>query len=133
MRSRGGLDRLAASSSTRRDPCRLRVGIRLACFREGSQRRRIKVGAILEGETMRFTWPDSKALIFKSGKKLITSFVAAAVVAAVGFAIGSATLASAQDLSPMSQPVAGQAPFDQPDIPISSHDRVYTADQYSNT
>src|SRR6201998_2805916 len=26
-----------------------------------------------------------------------------------------------------------QAPFDQPDIPISSHDRVYTADQFSNT
>src|ERR1700753_1893466 len=26
-----------------------------------------------------------------------------------------------------------QAPFDQPDISISSHDRVYTADQFSNT
>src|SRR3984893_14667849 len=26
-----------------------------------------------------------------------------------------------------------QAPFDQPAIPISSHDRVYTADQFSNT
>src|ERR1700740_2069610 len=26
-----------------------------------------------------------------------------------------------------------QAPFDQPDTPISSHDRVYTADQFSNT
>jgi uncharacterized protein (DUF305 family) len=48
---------------------------------------------------MRFTWPDSKALILKSGKELITSFVAAAMVAAVGFAIGSATLASAQDPS----------------------------------
>jgi uncharacterized protein (DUF305 family) len=68
-------------------------------FIEGSQRSRIKVSAILEGETMRFTWPDSKALILKSGKELITSFVAAAVVAAVGFAIGSATLASAQDPS----------------------------------
>jgi len=34
---------------------------------------------------------------------------------------------------PPSQSVAGQAPFDQPDIPISSHDRIYTADQYSNT
>jgi len=34
---------------------------------------------------------------------------------------------------PTPQPVAGQAPFDQPDIPISSHDRVYTADQFSNT
>ena len=28
---------------------------------------------------------------------------------------------------------SAQAPFDQPDIPISSHDRVYTADQFSNT
>src|SRR6201994_4171069 len=26
-----------------------------------------------------------------------------------------------------------QAPFDQPGIPISTHDRVYTADQFSNT
>jgi YVTN family beta-propeller protein len=34
---------------------------------------------------------------------------------------------------PTPQPVAGQAPFNQPDIPVSSHDRVYTADQYSNT
>jgi YVTN family beta-propeller protein len=82
---------------------------------------------------MRFAWPGSKALILKSGKELITSFVAAAVVAVVGVAIGSVTLASAQDHSPMAQPVAGQAPFDQPDIPISSHDRVYTADQFSNT
>ena len=37
--------------------------------------------------------------------------------------------------NPMPEPAAGQAqaPFDQPDIPISSHDRVYTADQFSNT
>ncbi len=82
---------------------------------------------------MRFTWLDSKAQILKSRKELITSLIAAAVVTAVGFAIGSATLASAQDLSPMRQPVVGEAPFDQPDIPISSHDRVYTADQFSNT
>jgi|HubBroStandDraft_1064217.scaffolds.fasta_scaffold04153_2 YVTN family beta-propeller protein len=34
---------------------------------------------------------------------------------------------------PTRQSHAGQAPFDQPDIPISSHDRVYTGDQYSNT
>jgi YVTN family beta-propeller protein len=34
---------------------------------------------------------------------------------------------------PPSRPVNGQAPFDQPDTPISSHDRVYTADQFSNT
>jgi YVTN family beta-propeller protein len=26
-----------------------------------------------------------------------------------------------------------QAPFDRPDTPITSHDRVYTADQFSNT
>jgi YVTN family beta-propeller protein len=34
---------------------------------------------------------------------------------------------------PSSRPVNGQAPFDQSDMPISSHDRVYTADQFSNT
>src|ERR1700758_2551614 len=66
---------------------------------EESQRGRINVGAILEGETMRFTWLDSKALILKSRKELIPSLVAAAVVTAAGFAIGSASLASAQDLS----------------------------------
>jgi hypothetical protein len=43
---------------------------------EGSQRRRINVSAILEGETIRFTWLDSKALILKSRKELITSPVA---------------------------------------------------------
>jgi YVTN family beta-propeller protein len=48
---------------------------------------------------MKFTWLDSKALILKSRKELVTSLVAAAVVAAAGFAIGSAPLASAQDLS----------------------------------
>lgn len=32
-----------------------------------------------------------------------------------------------------SRPVIGQVPFGTPDISISSHDRVYTADQYSNT
>jgi YVTN family beta-propeller protein len=48
---------------------------------------------------MRFTWLDSKALILRSRKELITSLVAAAVVTAGGFAIGSASLASAQDLS----------------------------------
>src|SRR5260370_1272677 len=181
---------------------------------------------------MRFKCLDSKALILKSRKELVTSLVAAAVVTAAGFAIGSASLASAQDLSrrpstaeaafvkendaamtkmmndmavkptgdvdhdfgatrapqhhgaidmpraelryggevqlrriaqeivvdqiqqislmrlavgeplppsvssptdPTPQSLAGQAPFDQPDIPISSHDRVYTADQFSNT
>lgn len=29
-------------------------------------------------------------------------------------------------------PGSGLAPFDRPDIPISSHDRVYTADQFSS-
>jgi uncharacterized protein (DUF305 family) len=48
---------------------------------------------------MRFKCLDSKALIFKSRKQLVTSLVAAAVVTAAGFAIGSASLASAQDLS----------------------------------
>jgi YVTN family beta-propeller protein len=114
-------------------------------FKKESQRRNI----ILEGETMRFKWLDSKTLILKSRKELITSLVVAAVVTAGGLAIGSASLASAQDLSrqpaaaeapsvssptdPLPQPLAGQAPFDQPDIPINSHDRVYTSDQYSNT
>src|ERR1700756_3285556 len=53
---------------------------------------------------MRFKWIDSKALILKSRKELITSLVAAAVVAAAGFAIGSASLASAQDLSRRPRP-----------------------------
>src|SRR6201984_3707437 len=65
---------------------------------EASQRRRIEVNAILKGETMRFTWLDSKALILKSRKELIASLVAAAVVTAAGFAIGSASLAPAEPL-----------------------------------
>jgi uncharacterized protein (DUF305 family) len=48
---------------------------------------------------MRFKCLDSKAPILKSRKELVTSLVAAAVVTAAGFAIGSASLASAQDLS----------------------------------
>ena len=55
---------------------------------------------------MRFT---SKALILKSGKELITSLVTAAAVTAVGFAIGSETLASAQDFSRRSS--AAEAAF----------------------
>src|ERR1700758_5569981 len=58
---------------------------------------------------MRFRCLDSKPLILKSGKELVTSLVAAAVVTAVGFAIGSASLASAQDLS--RQPSAVEAAF----------------------
>src|ERR1700739_3316534 len=77
-----------------------------ACKYE-SQRRRINISAFLEGETMRFTWLDSKAPILKKRKELIASLVAAAVVAAAGFAIGSASLASAQDLS--RQPTAEAA------------------------
>src|ERR1700740_3614067 len=76
---------------------------------EGSQRRRINVGAILEGETMRFTWLDSKAVILKSRRELITSFVAAAGVTPVGFSLGSATLASAEDLP--RRPRAAEAAF----------------------
>src|SRR6201981_3471434 len=74
---------------------------------EASQRRRIDVNAILKGETMRFTWLDSKALILKSRKELIASLVAAAVVTAAGFAIGSASLAPAENLS--RQPAAEAA------------------------
>ena len=48
---------------------------------------------------MRFKYLDSKAPILKSRKELVTSLVAAAVVTAAGFALGSASLASAQDLS----------------------------------
>src|SRR5580700_8256542 len=73
-------------------------------FKKESQRRNI----ILEGETMRFKWLDSKTLILKSRKELITSLVVAAVVTAGGLAIGSASLASAQDLS--RQPAAAEAP-----------------------
>jgi Domain of unknown function (DUF305) len=63
----------------------------------------------LEGETMRFKCLDSKALILKRRKELVTSLVAAAVVTAAGFAIGSAPLASAQDLSRRSS--AAEAAF----------------------
>jgi YVTN family beta-propeller protein len=76
---------------------------------EESQRRRIDVSAILEGETMRFTWLDSKALILKSRKELTASLVAAAVVAAAGFAISSASPASAQELS--RRPSTAEAAF----------------------
>src|SRR6201988_4504021 len=58
---------------------------------------------------MRFKWLDSKALILKSRKELVTSLVPAAMVTAAGFAIGSASLASAQDLS--RRPRAAEAAF----------------------
>jgi uncharacterized protein (DUF305 family) len=58
---------------------------------------------------MRFKCLDSKALILKRRKELVTSLVAAAVVTAAGFAIGSAPLASAQDLSRRSS--AAEAAF----------------------
>jgi len=58
---------------------------------------------------MRFKWLDSKALILKSKRELVTSLVAAALAIAAGFAIGSASLASAQDLS--QRPSAAEAPF----------------------
>src|SRR5271170_652595 len=46
-----------------------------------------------------------------------------------------AALAAGTALSGLSPAFAGQAPYGAaaPDIPISSHDRVYTADQFSNT
>ena len=58
---------------------------------------------------MRLKCPDSKALILRSRKELVTSLVAAAVVTAAGFAIGSASLASAQDLS--RRPSTAEAAF----------------------
>ena len=58
---------------------------------------------------MRFKCLDSKAPIFKSIKELVTSLVAAALAIAAGFAIGSASLASAQDLS--QRPGAAEAAF----------------------
>jgi hypothetical protein len=58
---------------------------------------------------MRFKCLDSKAEILKSRKEVVSSLVAAAVVTAAGFAIGSASLASAQDLS--RQPSAAEAAF----------------------
>ncbi len=69
----------------------------------------VNVGAILEGETMRFKWLDSNALILKSRKELVTSLVAAAVVTAAGFASGSVSLASAQDIT--RRPGAAEAAF----------------------
>jgi uncharacterized protein (DUF305 family) len=57
---------------------------------------------------MRFKWLDSRTLISKSRKELVTS-LAAAVATAAGFAMGSASLASAQDLSP--RPSAAEAAF----------------------
>jgi uncharacterized protein (DUF305 family) len=48
---------------------------------------------------MRFKCLDSKVLILRRGKELVTSLVSAAVLTAAGFAIGSASLASAQDLA----------------------------------
>ena len=46
-----------------------------------------------------------------------------------------AALAAGTALSGLSPAFAGQAPYGAlaPDIPVSSHDRVYTADQFSNT
>src|ERR1700740_2241562 len=58
---------------------------------------------------MRFKCLDSKAPILKSRKELVTSLVATTVVTAAGFAIGSASPASAQDLS--RQPRAAKAAF----------------------
>jgi uncharacterized protein (DUF305 family) len=70
---------------------------------------RLPVSAIPEGETMRFKWLDSKSPILKSRKQLVASLIATAAITAAGFAIGSASLASAQDLS--RQPSAAEAAF----------------------
>src|SRR5208282_3222625 len=47
----------------------------------------------------------------------------------------AALAAAGTAISGLSPAFAGQAPYGAaaPDIPLSSHDRVYTADQYSNT
>jgi uncharacterized protein (DUF305 family) len=69
----------------------------------------VNVSVIVEGETMRFKWLDAKALILKRRNELATSLVAAAVIAAAGITIGSASPASAQDLS--RRPGAAEAAF----------------------
>src|SRR5271169_6432981 len=50
-------------------------------------------------------------------------------------ALFTAALAAGTAIGGLSSAFAGQAPYGAaaPDIPISSHDRVYTADQFSNT
>jgi hypothetical protein len=50
-------------------------------------------------------------------------------------AIFTIALLAATALSGFSPAFAGQVPYSAaaPDIPISSHDRVYTGDQFSNT
>jgi len=58
---------------------------------------------------MKFKLLDSKAIILKNRKELVTSLVAVAMVAAAGFTIGSASLASAQDHS--RRPSAAEAAF----------------------
>src|SRR5947209_472845 len=49
--------------------------------------------------------------------------------------LAAAALAALLGLTGTNRAQAGQAPYGvaAPDIPISAHDRVYTADQYSNT
>jgi uncharacterized protein (DUF305 family) len=58
---------------------------------------------------MRFNCLGPKALVFKNRKNLVTSLVTAGAVTVAGFAIGSASLASAQDLPP--RPSAAEAAF----------------------
>jgi YVTN family beta-propeller protein len=50
-------------------------------------------------------------------------------------AIRSITLLAGTVLAGLSPAFAGQAPYgaSAPNIPVSSHDRVYTGDQFSNT
>ncbi len=51
------------------------------------------------------------------------------------YAFFTAALAAGTALGGLSPAFAGQAPYGAaaPDIPISSRDRVYTGDQFSNT
>jgi uncharacterized protein (DUF305 family) len=69
----------------------------------------VNISAILEGETMRFKWLDSKALILKKITELVNSLVAVAVITATGFTVASASPPSAQGLSP--RPSAAEAAF----------------------
>jgi uncharacterized protein (DUF305 family) len=62
-----------------------------------------------QGESMRFKCLEAKAFVFKSRRELVTSLVTAGMVTVAGFAIGSASLASGQDLSP--RPAAAEAAF----------------------
>src|ERR1700761_8885292 len=83
--TRAQLTRLLSISSMQRPKTWSGEACPAACFPT------VNVSVILEGETMRFKCLDSKALILRRGKELVTSLVSAAVLTAAGFAIGSAS------------------------------------------